>query len=305
MIIDAHCHIHGDEVLSDYGRQMMTQMAAHGFPGMQNMTRDGTMIDTLIHDMDNANVDKTVILAQDVDVWFQRVGENFYGSFTLYNDYIGQLVKEYPDRFIGFAGIDPQRGRTAITELERCVNQLGLKGVKLYPHEFYPDDPKFYPFYERVQQLGVPILCHTGSAPAGTYMKYSRPAYMNTIATDFPKITIICAHLGWPWVNEAIGAATFTPNIYLDISYWGNWYASSPIDFIRTLGQAKLRCGIEKIVFGSDWPLFPQILSLKDWVDAIQTMTTPDILKQLGFPEITEHDKKLILGDNAAKILDI
>lgn len=306
MIIDIHCHMHGDEVLSEYGKQTMTQMAAHGFPGIQNMTRDGTMSDTLLHDMDNANVDRTVILAQDVEVWFQRVGENFYGPIAPYNDYIAHLMTKYPDRFIGFAGIDPRRGRVAISELERCVNELGLKGVKMTPLTgFYPDDPQFYPFYECVEELGVPILYHTGHGPVGTYLKYCRPANVNTVATDFPKITFILAHLSFPWVDEALAAARCTPNIYLDISAWESRYLASPTHLIRALGMAKITCGIEKILFGSDWPLIPPNLSLKDWVDAVNGLRTPDILKQLGIPEITEHDKQLILGDTAAKILGI
>jgi predicted TIM-barrel fold metal-dependent hydrolase len=306
MIIDVHCHIWGDEIRSEAGKQMMKQVAAQGHPLTFPLNQADTPLDALLLDMDAAKVDKIVILGMDGDVWFKRVGEDPWLPFDKYNDYIAKLVKEYPDRFIGFAGIDPRRGRVAIREVERCVNQLGLKGVKLWQlHGFYPDDSQFYPFYERVEQLGIPILYHTGSGPVGTYLKYCRPAYVNTVATDFPSIPFICAHMGDPWVDEAIAAATFTPNLYLDLAYLGNWYAASPIQFIRTIAQAKLRCGIEKIVFGSDWPLFPQHLTYKNWVDAIRTMTTPDILKQLGFPEITEHDKQLILGDNAAKILGI
>jgi predicted TIM-barrel fold metal-dependent hydrolase len=93
--------------------------------------------------------------------------------------------------------------------------------------------------------------------------------------------------------------------MYLDLAYLGNWYATSPVQVIRNIAQAKLRCGLEKILFGSDWPLFPEHFNYTNWVEAVQTMTTPDILRQLGYPEITDHDKQLILGDNAAKILGI
>ncbi|HEY0584180.1 MAG TPA: amidohydrolase family protein, partial [Chloroflexota bacterium] len=57
------------------------------------------------------------------------------------NDLLAAACKKYPDRFIGFAGIDPWKGALAIRELERSVKQLGLKGAKFHPgrQEFYPN----------------------------------------------------------------------------------------------------------------------------------------------------------------------
>lgn len=206
---------------------------------------------------------------------------------------MADILKEYPDRFIGFAGIDPRRGKGAIKELERCVEELGFGGVKLWPLTgFYPDDPEFYPFYERVEDLGVPILCHTGMGPPKTYLKYNRPEHIDKIAVDFPKIKFQIAHIGNPWTSEAIAVAAKNPNVYLDISMWEVHFKMAPFAMFQTLVEAKMACGTEKILFGSDWPLFAPILSLKEWVDGIKTMELPPPLQMMGLPEFTEEEKK-------------
>jgi len=261
---------------------------------------DGT-VERLIREMDEAGIDKTVILALDYEFAFK--GDV---TFRDYNDYVANILKEYPDRFIGFCGIDPRRGKAAIRELERCVEELGFRGVKLWPLTgFYPDDPQFYPFYERVEELGVPILCHTGMGPPKTYLKYNRPVYIDRIAVDFPGIKFQMAHIGNPWMSEAIAVAAKNPNVYFDISMWEVSFKLAPLAFYQTLIEAKMTCGVGKILFGSDWPLFAPICSLKEWVEGIKTMELPAPLRIMGLPEFTEEERKMILGGNAQRVLGI
>ena len=251
--------------------------------------------------MDEAGIDKTVILGLDYEYLFK--GKISYKG---YNDYVANLLKEYPDRLIGLAGIDPRRGKEAIQELERCVLDLGFKGVKLWPLTgFYPDDLKFYPFYERVEELGAIILCHTGEGPAKTYLKYCRPMYVDTVAVDFPKIKIYMAHIGRPWTGEAISVATKNPNVYIDISAWEPAFKIAPFAFFQTLIEAKLTCGIDKILFGTDWPLFTPMVSLKEYVQGIKEMKLPPPMKLMGLPEFTEEEKNKILGENAKKLFGL
>ena len=85
------------------------------------------------------------------------------------NDYVAGIVRGHPEQFIGFASVDPWKGKAAVLELERSVNELGLKGLKLHPvhQSFFPNDPRFYPLYEKAAELGVPVLFHSGFAGAG------------------------------------------------------------------------------------------------------------------------------------------
>ena len=299
LIIDAHCHIWDKDLASDELLDIIYEICKQ-YNFDPNQLIDGSA-ERLIKEMDEAGIDKTVILGLDYEYLFK--GKISYKG---YNDYVANLLKEYPDRLIGLAGIDPRRGKEAIQELERCVLDLGFKGVKLWPLTgFYPDDLKFYPFYERVEELGAIILCHTGEGPAKTYLKYCRPMYVDTVAVDFPKIKIYMAHIGRPWTGEAISVATKNPNVYIDISAWEPAFKIAPFAFFQTLIEAKLTCGIDKILFGTDWPLFTPMVSLKEYVQGIKEMKLPPPMKLMGLPEFTEEEKNKILGENAKKLFGL
>lgn len=75
--------------------------------------------------------------------------------------------------------------------------------------------------------------------------------------------------MGDPFTNQAFAVAVKNPNVYLDISAWEPALKYSLPVFIQGLYQAKMMCGIKKILFGSDWPLFTHIFSLENWVKVI------------------------------------
>jgi hypothetical protein len=299
MIIDVHCHVWEEEFLSEELRAILAGIANRNKFDLDLILDGGP--ERLVSEMDDAGIDKTVILGLDYEFLFKGKV-----SYREYNNKVAEYINEYPDRLIGFAGIDPRREKEAIVELERCIEELGFKGVKLWPLiGFYPDDIKFYPFYEHVEDLGTIILCHTGMGPSKSYLKYNKPMYVDTIAVDFPSINIIMAHMSDPWFDEAIAVATKNPNVYLDISGLEPYLIRAPFAFIQNLLQAKMSCGIEKILFGSDWPLFTPILSLQEYAERIKKMKLPPPIKVMGMPEFTTEEVNKILGDNAAKLLGL
>ncbi|MFX0073998.1 MAG: amidohydrolase family protein [Candidatus Hermodarchaeota archaeon] len=300
MIIDVHCHTWDDSIINgDFVKLIEGVIKKLKCRDPKNIS-DGSA-ERLVKEMDEAGIDKTVLLALDGHFKFRSTV-----SYKDYNDYVAKILEHYPDKFIGFAGIDPRRGMEAIMELERCVEELGFRGVKFWTLTgFYPDDKEFYPFYKRVQELNVPILVHTGLGPQYTYLKYCQPIYVDTIAVDFPDITFIMAHMGDPFTNQALAVAAKNPNVYVDLSAWEPVLKLSPAAFVQTLYQAKMLCGIEKILFGSDWPLFTHILSQTEWVKGIKKLKIPPPLKLMGITDFTEEEKSAILGDNAAKILGL
>jgi predicted TIM-barrel fold metal-dependent hydrolase len=75
--------------------------------------------------------------------------------------------------------------------------------------------------------------------------------------------------------------------------------------FVETIAKAKHYFGLDRVLFGSDWPLFLDRMSLKDWVEVVKKLQTPEILQQLGYPEITSKEKRMILGETARKILNL
>ncbi len=136
------------------------------------------------------------------------------------NEYVAAYVAEHPDRLVGFACVDPNDG-DAPDELEHCVTQLGMRGLKLGPiyQHFDPTERRFFPLYARVAALGIPILWHMGAtvlrrAP----LKVSNPLLLQEVALAFPEVRMIVAHLGHPWELETIVLLRQSPNLWADVS---------------------------------------------------------------------------------------
>lgn len=208
------------------------------------------------------------------------------------NDVIAQAVRRWPDVFVGFAGIDPWKGQEAIEEAQRCVRELGLRGLKFHPgrQAFFPDDRRFYPLYEMAAELGAIALFHTGmmAAGAGTpggrglKLEYNRPLpYLDNLAADFPSLQIISAHPGWPWIDEQLALARHKANVYLDLSGW------SPKYFPAALTQMANTLLQDRVLFGSDYPF----ITPERWLGDFEAAPFRDEVR----PKI--------LRDNAARLL--
>jgi predicted TIM-barrel fold metal-dependent hydrolase len=302
VIIDFHCHIWEKQLIragmKDLMESVLTELAIQDPESLQNGS-----IERLLRDMDEAGIDKTVILPLDFE--FLYTGGGF--TFRDFNNLAGEYVKRHPDRIVAFAGVDPRRRVEAVNELRRCVEELGFQGLKLWTVTgFVPDDESFYPLYEEAARLGIHVLVHTGLGPGQTYLKTCQPVYVDKIAVDFREIQFIMAHVGSPWVDEALAVALKNPNVYVDISAWQRPARNFPLALAQVLSTAKLmHGGVQKVLFGSDWPLFTEVYTQKEWVEVIRSMPHPPPLQLMGLPELTEDDRARILGGNAQELLDL
>ncbi len=218
--------------------------------------------------------------------------ETATGLPPLTNDEIAGIVAEFPERFIGFASVDPWKGKRAVAEIERAVRELGLKGAKFHPgiQAFYPNDPRFSELFAKVTELGVPALFHTGTNGLGAGIKggmgvrldYTRPIYLDHLAADFPELTIIGAHPAWPWHEEMLAIIAHKANVFMDLSGWLPRYIPEAV-----MNEARKRLS-DRILFGSDYPfILPE-----RWLEDFDTLE--------GFtPEV----KRKLLHDNAAALL--
>lgn len=220
--------------------------------------------------------------------------ETATGLPPLTNDEVAAIVKTYPNRFIGFASVDPWKGKRAIDEMERAITELGMSGAKFHPgiQAFYPNDQQFYPLYKKISELQVPALFHTGTnglgagtaGGMGIKLDYTRPIYLDTVAADFPDMTIIGAHPAWPWHEEMLAIIGHKSNVFMDLSGWSPKYIPKVI-----MDEARTRLQ-DRIMFGSDYPFITPERWLKDF-DSLE-----------GFSQ--EVRQKILLG-NAARILKL
>jgi predicted TIM-barrel fold metal-dependent hydrolase len=219
--------------------------------------------------------------------------ETTSGNPYIGNDYTAEIVQRYPDRFMGFASVDPHKGKAAVNEMERSVRELGLRGLKLHPisQAFFPNDTRFYPLWAKCAELGVLVLFHSGQTAVGAGLpgggglkiKYAQPIHMDDVAADFPELNIIMAHPGVPWQEEQLSIALHKPNVYIDLSGWSpKYFRPILVQYANSLLQNKL-------LFGSDFPA----LTPQRWLGDFENLD----LK----PEVREK----ILLENAAKLLNI
>ncbi|HET9109235.1 MAG TPA: amidohydrolase family protein [Ktedonobacterales bacterium] len=218
--------------------------------------------------------------------------ETATGQKPLRNDTVAEIVRRYPRQFVGFASVDPHKGDRAIAEAQRAVRELGLSGMKFHPgiQAFYPNDPKFAPLFAAVADLGVPALFHTGTSGLGANMPggggvkldYTRPIYLDSLAADFPTLTIIGAHPSWPWEQEMIAILQHKPNVYNDLSGWSPRYIPEAL-----LREAAGRLN-HKFLFGSDYPF----ITPDRWM--------ADFLRLDGW---TAEARQKVLWGNGAQVL--
>ena len=225
-------------------------------------------------------IDRAVLLG-----WDATLGN---GLPAVPNDEVVAAVRDYPSFFVGFAGVDPRRGK-AVEELQRCA-RLGLRGAKLHPSamDLRPDDAACGPFWRACEDLGLVVMVHTGTTgwgaggPGGhgVRLEPSRPLWLDNVAARFPRVRLIAAHAGWPWHEELLAIALHKANVYVDVSGWVPKYLPQAVwDYAN--GPLK-----HKVLFGSDYPLVepPRI------VEGLREVLKPEVLP-------------LVLGANAAALL--
>ena len=286
MIIDIHTHAFPDKVAA---KAMETLEAMYGVKA----SSDGT-VDALLAEMGESGVDISVVLAVST-ASRQVVSINTWVS-SLY-----QLGDVPPNPLIGFGTIHPQFEGYR-DEIQR-MKELGIKGVKFQPsfQEFYPDDERMFPVYEELIKAGLIILFHAGDEIKPVENIYSTPerlarmfdvmqgeinSHNHRVHTeDGQRSTarIVIAHLGgyrmWDQVEEHL--------LGRDL-YFGTSYVFGHLDSARAARMIRSH-GIDRILFGSDFPFSQQQRDIQEILDL----------------DITREEKESILGRNASLLLGL
>jgi predicted TIM-barrel fold metal-dependent hydrolase len=203
----------------------------------------------------------------------------------LNNEAVVELCREV-DCLIPFCNINPFLVTDLADALERYVTEMGFRGIKLYPtyQHFYANDNRIYPLYAKAQELGIPVMIHTGSSIfRGARLKYGDPLHMDDVAVDFPELTLLMVHSGRGfWYDRAYFLAKLHANLYMEIS---GLPPQKLLDYFPGLEAVA-----DKVIFGSDWPGMPYI------------KRNIELIRELPLKEET---KEKILGGNAARILGL
>ena len=163
------------------------------------------------------------------------------------NGFLAESVRWADGAFTGLGAMHPD-SETVREDLEHLVS-LGLKGVKLHPdiQQFPADSAKAFRIYELCEEMGLPILLHTGDYR----FDFSNPNRIVPILKAFPRLTLIGAHFGgWSVWDEAARVLPDHPNLMVDTSSSFHWMTPErALEVIRAYGA-------ERCMFGTDYPMW-------------------------------------------------
>ena len=208
----------------------------------------------------------------------------WYGpnNVMISNDEVASFVAESGGRLVGVGSADISKPMEAVREIRRCVEELGFKAIRILPWlwSLPPTDRRFYPVYVACCEMGVPFCTQIGHTGPLMPSEVGRPIYLDQVALEFPELTIVGGHIGYPWTDEAIAVATKHRNVYIDTSaYTVDRYPPQLVDYLKHHGS-------QKVLFGSNYPMITPAKALAS-------------IDSLGLDETTRSH---FLEDNARRV---
>ena len=207
--------------------------------------RSGTdSVEALLASMDRAGVDRAVLQAE----WS-------HGDYRDLNAAVVRIVRDHPDRLTGFCTVNPAAPDDMVEVVEQAVAEGGMRGVNLQPfaYRLMADDRRFYPLYATCQALGLPVSIHTSvNFSSNRSIEFGRPLTLCQVACDFPALTIIANHGGWPWVTEMVAVAWKHPNVLIEIGGISPKYLGTPGSGWESLMQFGNTLLQDRVLFATD-----------------------------------------------------
>jgi predicted TIM-barrel fold metal-dependent hydrolase len=273
-MIDAHVHI---------GRP-----PGNGF---KNLSHEQVR-DQLLIEMAANGIDKAIVLTR------RHHGQT---SSPVVDERLLALT-EGTGRLAVVATVNPAFASSAdLHELGVNLGKKRVVGIKLYLgyQHFYPADEVCRPVYELALRHNVPVVFHTGDVFVSTgteLLKFAHPLGIDEVATRYPELKIVMAHLGNPWIADCAGVLSKNKNVYADLS--GLFVHEGAKNGPTPRYQAVLRqqiehliayAGGERLLYGSDWPL----IGMEQYQRFVESLNLP----------VEDHER--IFGGNASRLFGI
>ncbi|MGN0542609.1 MAG: amidohydrolase family protein [Acutalibacteraceae bacterium] len=264
MIIDFHTHCFPEKI----AERAMVQLRRRS--GITRPFHSGSP-DSLLDLQRKSGVDYSVVL---------NIATNPRQQKSV-NDFAISLCQT--EGFIPFGSVHPD-SPDALTELER-LKENGIKGVKLHPdyQDFYADDEKMLPIYEKIGSLNMITVFHCGTDIGYPEPVHCTPERLSKVLEAFGGAPVVAAHFGGTCAWEETKEFLCGKNVYLDTAYCCGVLPPVKAEEIIALH------GADKILLGSDAP----------WQSPADNIGLIDCL------DISEDEKRAILGENARRLLGI
>lgn len=185
------------------------------------------------------------------------------------NDYVAAMRDRHDNIIQAWGAVEPVLGQAAIDEARHAITDLDMIGFHFHPimQHISVDEQRFYPLWEELTSLNAAVMIDVGTTGMGAGMpggmgariRYAHPSAVDALAADFPDLTIIMAHPGYPWIEETTAVALHKGNVYWEMSGWAPKYL--PESLLRDM-RGRLK---DKVMFGSDYPSMPYERIFREW----------------------------------------
>jgi len=276
MIIDVHSHVwrYPDHFNDDFRQQA-------------KRARAGVEVDLTVRYEDYATLSvpdvRTIVFG----------GKARLSGVWVDDRYVADCVAQHPEKLIGFLSVDPtQEGWER--ELRDGHEVLGLRGIKLLSMYagFRPDDERLDPLWKYATERRLPVLLHTGTTfVAQAPLECTLPRHLDRVATRFPEVKLILAHLGHPYEGECVAVIRKHPNAYADISA----LHYRPFQFYHSLMLVQEYGVWDKLLFGTDYP-FTTVQATLDGLRSLNQLVEGTNLPRLNMEAI----ERMIYRDSLA-----
>jgi predicted TIM-barrel fold metal-dependent hydrolase len=193
------------------------------------------------------------------------------------NDQVLQAVRHFPDRAFGFVYLNPKHTQASLDELNRCVRDGPMVGVKLWVAQRC-NTPELDPIVERATELKAVVFQHTWLKVTGNLLGESTPTDLAELAGRHPHATLICGHSGGDW-ERGLNIIRPHKNVYADLA------GGDPTAGITEMAVRELGAG--RIIYGSD----------------VGGRSFASQLAKVFGADIPEQAKRQILGGNLRRLL--
>ena len=278
MKIDFHVHVTPPDIIKDWKKiaekelyfKLLSESPVNKFADAED----------IVAELDSSNVDKAVVFG----FAFKDMGLCRYA-----NDYVADAIKRYPDKLIGYMILTPTSDEIT-KEIDRCID-MGLTGIgELMPYGqgFNIDDQKeMSNLSNACIERDLPVIIHTNEAVGHHYCGKTDTTAVKAgaLAHNYPDLKVIFAHWGggllfyelMPEIRKQ------NKNVYYDT-------AASPFLYDKKIYKVAKEIGIlDKVLFGSDYPLISMKRYIKDVADT----------------GLSESDQALVNGLNAKALLKL
>ena len=256
-----------------------------------------------IYDMVIAGSDTDMIAAQPLPLT-----DLFHDGLSDWKK-CAEMASKHPDRAVFWGSVNPLEGKKALDLMEIQVKEFGAKAFKFYnvrydygsPFPWRMDDPQVaFPVFEKAQELGVNLIGVHKGVPLGPQPVEATQTWdMDGAAANFPDINFVIFHVGLPFIDETCWQLIRYPNLYASLAASLNFIVRAPRQFAEILGKLLFWCGEDKIVYGSEAPIWQPQWALR----AFWNFQIPDdMCAGYGYPQLTDQAKKKILGENLLRL---